>query len=298
MLFKQAQLFTLTTPFPKKESSILPKLEPMLFKECPPSFSSSFGWIATTKQENAPLVYSLDSCLLFQIQFEEKVLPSGVIRKELENKINELQTKESRKIYAKEKKDLRDEVTMTLLPRAFTQLSQVYACIDTKNNWVILNTLQTEKTKSILSLFKKCFDAEITPLKLKKIPYILTQWLKNNDVPENIDILDDCLLQDPNNTKRRIRGQSQDLFSTPIQSLIDSGLEAQELQLSWQNSLRFTITEQLHFKNFRYEDQVAEEADEAISESALDRFHTDFLMMTRTLEPLFSTMITVFADSC
>ena len=121
MLFKQAQLFTLTTPFPKKESSMLPKLEPMLFKECPPSFSSSFGWIATTKQENAPLVYSLDSCLLFQIQFEEKVLPSGVIRKELENKINELQTKESRKIYAKEKKDLRDEVTMTLLPRAFTR---------------------------------------------------------------------------------------------------------------------------------------------------------------------------------
>ncbi len=291
MLFKQVQLFSFNKSFPRQLSSLLPKLQPLLFKTCPPSFASSFGWIPPTKEKDASLIYQLDHYVLLNIQFEEKVLPSGVIRKELDHKITELQNKEDRKIYSKEKKTLRDEITMTLLPRAFTQLSQAYACVDTKNNWLILSTLQAEKTKSILSMFKKCFDMDVAPLKLKKIPYILTEWIKTNNYPDNIEILDSCLLQDPNQVKRSIRAQSQDIFSAPMQSLIDSGLEAKQLQLRWQNALRFTITEQMHLKNLRYEDQVAADIDEASSESALDRFNTDFLMIVKTLEPLFMTLI-------
>lgn len=297
MLFKQAQLFSLNKALPKQLSSLLPKMEPLLFKSCPPSFTSSHGWIAPTTGQDASLVYSMDHYVLFNIQFEEKVLPTGVIRKELDNKVNELQSKEDRKIYSKEKKTLRDEITMTLLPRAFTQLSQVYACVDTKNNWLILNSLQAEKTKSILSTFKKCFDVDATPLKLKKIPYILTQWIKTNEWPDNIEILDSCFLQDPNQVKRSIRSQAQDIFSSPIQALIDSGLEVKQLQLCWQDALRFTLTEHMHLKNLRYEDQIANDADEAASESALDRFNTDFMMMVKTLEPLFFCLIESFTES-
>lgn len=296
MLFKQAQLFSLNKTLPKQLSSLLPKLEPLIFKNCPPSFASTYGWVAPTKDKDAPLVYSMGQYLLFSLQFEEKVLPSGVIKKELETKINELQQKEDRKIYSKEKKNLRDEVTMTLLPKAFTQLSQAYACFDTKNNWLILNTLQAEKTKSILSAFKKCFEVDAIPLKLKKIPYILTQWIKTNEWPDNIEILDQCFLQDPNAVKRNIRAQSQDVFSAPIQALIDSGLEVKQLQLRWQDALRFTLTEHMHLKGLRYEDQITEEADEAASESALDRFNTDFLMMVKTLEPLFLTLADQFVE--
>ncbi len=297
MLFKQAQLFSLNKALPKELSSLLPKMQSLLFKACPPSFISSHGWIAPTKEQDAALVYSLDNYLLFNVQFEEKVLPAGVIRKELDNKVSELENKEDRKIYSKEKKNLRDEITMTLLPRAFTQISQVYACIDTKNNWLIINTLQTDKTKSIISAFKKCFEVDAAPLKLKKIPYILTQWLKNNETPNGIEILDQCFLQDPNQTKRTIRSQSQDVFSAPIQTLIDSGLEAKQLLLRWQDALRFTLTEQMQLKNLRYEDQINEDIDEAASESALDRFNTDFMMMVKTLEPLFLTLCENFVDS-
>lgn len=297
MLFKQAQIFTLNKSLPSQLSSLLPKMQPLMFKNCPPSFASSYGFITPTKENEAPLVYSMDHYLLFAIQFEEKILPSSVVKKELDQKVAELQKKEDRKIYAKEKKNLRDEITMSLLPKAFTQLSQVYACLDTKNNWLILNTLQAERTKSTLSVFKKCFEADAIPLKLKKIPYILTQWIKTNQWPDHIDILDQYFLQDPNQVKRYIRSQSQDIFSSPIQTLVESGLEVKQLLLCWQNALRFILTENLHLKNLRYEDQLANDVDEAASESALDRFNTDFLILMRTLEPLFSALIAEFVEN-
>lgn len=297
MLFKQVQLFTLNQALPKPLTSLLPKMQPLLFKACPPSFISSHGWVAPTKEQDAPLVYTLDHYLLFNIQFEEKVLPSGVIKKELDAKIAELQTKDNRKVYSKEKKNLRDEVTTTLLPRAFTQFSQAYACVDTKNNWLILNTLQTENSKIILSMFKKCFDIDATPFKLKKIPYLLTQWVKQNQTPEGIEILDQCFLQDPTAVKRTIRSQSQSVFSPPLQALLDSGLEVKQLLLSWQEMVKFTLTEHLQLKNLRYTDEAAVDLEEDATESALDRFNADFLMMIKTLEPLFLTLLDNFADN-
>ncbi len=296
MLFKQAQLFSLNKALPTQLSSLLPKLEPLIFKNCPPSFSSSHGWVAPTKDKDAPLVYSMGHYLLFSLQFEEKVLPAGVIKKELETKISELQQKEDRKIYSKEKKNLRDEVTMTLLPRAFTQISQIYACIDTKRQWLITNTLQADKVKALTSSFKKCFDIDVTPLKLKKISYLLTQWVKQNEAPEGIEILDQCFLQDPNSMKRTIRSQSQSLSSPPLQALIDSGLEVKQLMLSWQEAVRFTLTDFMHLKNLRYTDEALADVEDDATESALDRFNTDFVMMVKTLDSLFLMLIENFAD--
>lgn len=290
MLFKQAQLFSLNKALPVQLSSLLPKLEPLIFKNCPPSFSSSHGWVAPTKENDAPLVYSMGHYLLFSLQFEEKVLPAGVIKKELETKINELQQKEDRKIYSKEKKNLRDEVTMTLLPRAFTQISQIYALIDTKRQWLLTNTLQADKVKALTSSFKKCFDIDVTPLKLKKISYLLTQWVKQNEAPEGIEILDQCFLQDPNSMKRTIRSQSQSLSSPPLQALIESGLEVKQLMLSWQEAVRFTLTDFMHLKNLRYTDEALADVEDDATESALDRFNTDFIMIAKTLDSLFLTL--------
>jgi recombination associated protein RdgC len=296
MLFKQAQLFSLNKALPMQLSSLLPKLEPLIFKNCPPSFSSSHGWVAPTKESDAPLVYSMGHYLLFSLQFEEKVLPAGVIKKELETKINELQQKEDRKIYSKEKKNLRDEVTMTLLPRAFTQISQIYALIDTKRQWLLTNTLQADKVKALTSSFKKCFDIDVTPLKLKKISYLLTQWVKQNEAPEGIEILDQCFLQDPNSMKRTIRSQSQSLSSPPLQALIESGLEVKQLMLSWQEAVRFTLTDFMHLKNLRYTDEALADVEDDATESALDRFNTDFIMMAKTLDSLLATLTNIFIE--
>ena len=294
MLFKQAQLFSLNKTLPAQLSSLLPKLEPLIFKTCPPSFSSSHGWVAPTKDKDAPLVYSMGHYLLFSLQFEEKVLPSSVIKKELENKISELQQKEDRKVYSKEKKNLRDEVTMTLLPKAFTQISQIYALADTKRQWLITNSLQADKIKALISSFKKCFDVDVTPLKLKKISYLLTQWVKQNEAPEGIEILDQCFLQDPNVMKRTIRSQSQSLSSPPLQALIDSGLEVKQLMLGWQDAVKFTLTDFMHLKNLRYTDEALADVEDDATESALDRFNTDFVMMVKTLDPLFAALTEQF----
>ena len=183
---------------------------------------------------------------------------------------------------------------MTLLPKAFTQISQIYALADTKRQWLITNSLQADKIKALISSFKKCFDVDVTPLKLKKISYLLTQWVKQNEAPEGIEILDQCFLQDPNVMKRTIRSQSQSLSSPPLQALIDSGLEVKQLMLGWQDAVKFTLTDFMHLKNLRYTDEALADVEDDATESALDRFNTDFVMMVKTLDPLFAALTEQF----
>ncbi len=52
----------------------------------------------------------------------------------------------------------------------------------------------------------------------------------------------------------------------------------------------------MHLKNLRYTDEALADVEDDATESALDRFNTDFVMMVKTLDPLFLTLTENFSD--
>ncbi len=291
--FKQAQLFQLTSKLSDSPDDLIEKLEKLKFKPCRPSMQFSMGWVSPIDEEDEPLVQTTHGRTMVCLQIEEKILPPIVIRQALAKKIKEIEKAESRKISQKEKYSLKDEITTTLLIRAFSKLTRVYAYMDTKNHWLVIGTINEKKIEQFLELFKKVIagTGEVHPFELKKLSSAMTHWLKHKSYSSSFSIEKSCVLQDPNQTNRIIRCQQQDLFASSIQSLIKDGCEVKQLALTWHDHIDIVLSDNFALSRIRFHDEITAEASEMNAETVSQKFLVNFFVMTETFDGLFRSLL-------
>lgn len=297
MWFKQAQIFQLTKPCSLTAEQLAEYLEPLAFTPCLPSFPASYGWTSPFNAEDAPLVHFANNCLLLCMQFEEKILPSTVVKQAVNEKVKQIAAQFDRKVYNKEKLTIKDEMTQTLLPRAFSKYSKVYAYIDTQNNWLILDTVSATKTEKFLELLRRsCEDLEFEYLETKKVPLLLTNWLLDGDFPNSFSIEKSCVLRDPQQQTRVIRCQQQELSADPVITLLKDGCEVHQLSCAWHDRVNFNLTEKFTLTGIRFHDTVLELAKDSYSESENQKIDADFFIMTETLQGLLKDLLVEFGE--
>lgn len=294
MWFKQLQLFQLEISVNDSSSEVLEeKLEPLSFTSCLPSMWQSLGWVAPVEDDKL-LVRLINGYAMLCLQVEEKILPATVIRQELSEAIKEIEASENRKLRPKEKYALKDEIIMTLLPRAFSKFTKIYAYIDTKNHWLVLGTANPKKTEQFISIFKKSIDDKIYPIDIKKLSSTMTHWLKHQSYPSSFSVEKACVLQDPSQENRVIRCKQQDLFASGIQSLIKDGCEAIQLALSWQDKVNFVLASDFSLSSIQFQDEIIAQVKEMEPETNQQQFDADFLIMTEMLGSLLKDLLNSF----
>jgi recombination associated protein RdgC len=296
MLFKQFQLFQLTAPIKYSNETLIERLEPFAFNPCLPSMPSSMGWVPPIEEEGEPLIRTMNGCIMLCLQLEEKILPSSVVAQALKDKIKKIEAAEDRRVRKKEKLSYKDELTQTLLMRAFTKFTRIQAYIDTKNNWLVLNTISAAKTELFLTMFKKVFGDVITSYEVHKPSTILTSWLKDQNYPTVFSIEKSCVLQDPNQQNRVIRAQQQDLFAESIQALVKEGCAVVQVGLCWYDRINFVLADDFSLRTIRLaEDDLIDVTDDF--ETKQQKFDADFLMLTETFAGLITDLLAVFLKS-
>ncbi len=294
MWFKQVQVFEFEGDLPHSAEDWVLQLTPMLFEPGLPTSLINVGWVTPVDEDEAPLTRSINGYTMLCAQVEEKILPASVVRDALELEVKKIQREEGRKVRSKEKLDLKDEVILTLLPRAFSRLTRVYGFVDARNHWLVLGTNNPKKTENFLALFKKSVLENIKPLTFKRIPALLTEWLKNKDYPKDFSIEKACLMRDPQEKSRTIRCQEQDLFFGGIQSLLKAGCEVQQLALCWQDQIRFTLLENGSLRGLQFDNEIVAQASDLEGESRQQQFDADFLIMTEALAGLLKDVLSLF----
>src|SRR5579885_1251881 len=294
MWFKQIQLFQLTHAINSSPAALAEKLEPLAFNPCLPSMPSSMVWVSSIDEEGAPLARGMNGCIMICLQIEDKILPASVVNQTLKEKIKQIELAEARKVRQKEKLSFKDDVIHTLLPRAFSKFTRINAYIDTRNNWLILNSTSPAKTELFISMFKKSLGDGVDSYDIVKPSSIMTQWLKIKDYPQAFSIEKSCVLQDPDQQNRMIRCQQQDLFAASIQSLVKDGCEAIQMALCWHDKINFVLAEDFSLRSIRLsDDDIAEIQDEM--ETRQQKFDADFIMMTEMFAGLLNDLLSVFA---
>jgi len=224
-------------------------------------------------------------------------LPAKILRQKLNEKIKEIQLVQDRKVSYKEKNSIKQEIYNGLLPKAFGVIYRDYALIDTKNNWLILNTNSAKNTESFVAFFKRSLSkVKIAPPEIKKLSPILTGWLLNNNQPKALNIEDACVLQDSKQEGRVTRIQKQDLSASYVQSLIKSNFEISQMKVAWNDQVTFVLKNDFTFQSLQYQDTLVESAeDKNDSEEAC--FKADFFIMSGVLTKIFSELLKVFAKN-
>jgi recombination associated protein RdgC len=77
--------------------------------------------------------------------------------------------------------------------------AKIYAYIDPKGGWLIVDAASAKSAEDLLSLLRKSLGSlPAVPLNtLEKPTATMTQWLLNNKAPDDITIEDECELRSP-----------------------------------------------------------------------------------------------------
>ncbi|MCQ8210852.1 recombination-associated protein RdgC, partial [Cutibacterium acnes subsp. acnes] len=77
-----------------------------------------------------PLVHLSQDFFLISARKEERILPGSVVRDALKENVDEIEAQQMRKVYKKERDQIKDEIIQAFLPRAFIRKSGTFAAID------------------------------------------------------------------------------------------------------------------------------------------------------------------------
>lgn len=296
MWFKQASIYQLSKPVSMSSGSLAEALEPLCFTPCLPSLPASVGWVPPLEVQEGELVHNGNGFWMLCLQFEDKILPAGVIRQALNEKVATIQQEESRIVRSKEKQDLKAEITQTLLPRAFTKKSRVYGYIDTNRNWLVIDSNRPAAVERFTAFLKRAMTPnDLKGLETKKPSTEMTGWLKHDEMPTDFSLGQASVFQDPQQFRRMIRCQHQDLNAKSIQTILEEGCEVIQLALSWKDQVQFVLASDFSLRAIRFQDAVLALAKEDYTETAQQRFDTDFLIMTEVLTRLIADLHEAFS---
>lgn len=285
MWFKNLALYRFTEPFTLSPTELEDKLQPLAFKPCVSQELFRFGWTAPLGQNSQQLVHAANGYFMICGKKQEKVLPTPVINELLVERIQEIEDQQGKKPTKKQRDEIKDEIIFDLLPKAFAFSKKTYAYIDPKGGWLIIDAASTKKAEEILSHLRKCLETlpVVPPLTKEKPVTIMTQWLMDNQSPNDVNIEDECELRAQDDEGAIIRCKRHDLSLPEIKYHLDSGKQVLKLSLSWADRLTFILDENLAIKRLKFLDLIQEQASDIETSNDAEQFDVDFSIMSAEL---------------
>ncbi|OAI02799.1 recombination-associated protein RdgC [Methylomonas methanica] len=296
MWFKNLAVYRFTEPFTLDAAFLEQKLQQQPFRSCGSHDEFSFGWTAPLGRASDALVHANNGFMMLCGKKEEKVVPASVINEMLQERINEIEEREARKLPAKERSRIKDELIFELLPRAFSFSRKTYAYIDSQGGWLVVDAASAKKAEDMLSQLRKCLGSlPIVPLTATAKPAsVMTQWLIDNTSPKDILIEDECELRSPEEEGSIIRCKRHDLALPEIKNHLDSGKQVIKLAMSWAERISFVLDENLAVKRLKFLDLIQEQAADIEAFDEVEQFDADFSIMTAELALFLPRLLELF----
>jgi recombination associated protein RdgC len=296
MWFKNLSVFRLTEAFTLTPEELEKKLEPLAFRPCGSHEEFTFGWTSPLGKTGQQLTHNVNDFIMLCGKKEERVLPAAVINEIVQEKIIEKEEHEARKLSKKERTEIKDEIIFDLMPKAFTFTRKIYAYVDPKGGWLVVDTASAKSAEDLLSMLRKSLGSlPAVPLNTIDKPITtMTDWLLNNKAPDDITIEDECELRSPEEAGGIIRCKRHDLALPEIKNHLDTGKEVIKLAVSWADRLSFIIDENLSVKRLRFLDLIQDQVADIETDDEAAQFDVDFSIMSAELSSFLPRLIELF----
>lgn len=292
--FKNVMIYRLTKPLDWSDKGLQAQLQQQQYFACQQHDMSKFGWISPLKGSEM-LHFSANQQILLVAHKEEKILPAQVIKKALDERIDELEQKQQRKLNKTEKQSLKDDVIATLLPRAFSKHQQTALWINSANQLIYVDAASSKRAEDILALLRKSLGSlPVVPLAFANEPsLVMTDWIKQQHLPQWLLSLDEAELKG-DDEQAVIRCKNQPLDSQEILTALSANKRITKLALDWENHLSFLFNEDGSLKRLKFADDIRSKNDDILKEDYAQRFDADFLLMTSELANLTQHLLDEF----
>ncbi len=290
MWFKNLQLYRLPTTWKMHRDALEHALAAHAFQPCTSLDSQSQGWIPV--RDNGVLVHEVNQQLLFSLGTEKKLLPSSVINQVAKAKAIDIEEQQGYKPGRKQLREIKEQVTDTLLPRAFSINRSTRVWIDPVHGWLVIDASTAAKADEVIKLLVKSIDK--LPLESLHVAHsplaAMTEWLNADVVPKGFTVDQDTELRASGDSKATVRYVRHTLEPEDVKRHIASGKQCTRLAMTWADRISFVLTESLTIKRVAALDVITDIA-ETSSRDDDERFDSDMMMMTGELAKMLDDLV-------
>lgn len=288
MWFKNLQIYRLPKKWAKDASALAEQLSHLTLQACSASDAQSIGW--TPPCADGALVHAVNKQWLLALGVEQKLLPASVVKQFADDKAKAIEEAEGRKVGRKEMRELREQMRLELLPRAFVRRQRTFGWIDPVNGWLVVDAAAPAKAEAFLEHLRK--SVEGLPAQLVKVAQspsaAMTGWVAGGEAPTHFTIDQDLELRSAE--KATVRYAKHPLEGEEIRQHIAGGKAVTRLAMTWGDRISFVLNENLQIKRLSFLDILKEQADSQ-AENADERFDLDFTLMTGEVARLLDDLL-------
>lgn len=271
-------------------------LEQKRYAPCTRLQESSSGWTAPGGDSAAPLIYEANGYKLICLTVETKVLPASAVKERFEESLKEQEEQLGRPLRKNDKDAIKEQVRELMLPQAFSKKKAIYAYIKPSSNLMVINSTSDADTTLFIKYLRETIK-EFSAIMINAISSPkekMRKWLVEQVAPEEFEIGNNCKLVDNNESNGAITCKNQDLASKEIRAHIEGKMFPSEIELIWNERIRFTLTDFLMLNKIKFLECITDETNDTQTDSKEDLFDANFCIMAGELTSLVLAVENIF----
>jgi recombination associated protein RdgC len=299
-LFKNLIVYRIAAGWSVGAQEMQERLDKARFVECGATQPLSIGWVEPRGVAHGPLAEVVAGQLLLKLATEQKVLPGNVVKRRVDEMAAKIEKATGRKPGKKQKKELKEEAVLELLPQAFTKQGAIDVWIDPQHMLMLVAAGSPARADEVVSLLVKSFDGlSVTQINtVESAAVAMTRWLSSGEPPRAFTVDRECELKSADEMKSIVRYARHPLDTDEVRRYVDEGKLPTKLALTWQGRVSFMLTDTMQIKKITFLDGVFEgskpgkdeafDADAAIATGELRQMIPDLIEALGGEQPLIA----------
>jgi len=252
------------------------------------------GWAPPAGRKSEILVHAIQGQFLLTMQRQERILPSSVVKEEVEARCEEIEAVRGGPVPRAEKMSIKEQVYEEFLPRAFVRSHRVDVWWDMAGGMIAVNTPSAKRAEEALDLLRATLGSlKVVPVATHSLPMrVMTHWLQDPSLrPSWLEVGDSVQLREQGDDGK-VTAKHVDLDTDDMQRLLESGRQAAQLSITLDERVSLTLTDDLTLKGLRFSDALLDEASQADDgDDAIIRMETDFILMANALRDVIKLLL-------
>lgn len=276
------------------------------FVPCGPTQTMSSGFVPP-RREHGALIEAQAGHWILAVKIETRSVPAAAIQKRVDEMAATIEDQTGRKPGKKQRRQLKDDALLEMLPHAFPKSKRVLVWLNTATGLLAVDTASASVFDAVTMLLAKTLPGlqlEMPHTTLSPAS-AMAGWLLAGaaqmdgeeppaaaiEPPDKFTIDRECELKAPDESKAVVRYARHPLDTDEVRLHLLQGKRPTRLALTWNGRVSFVMTDQMVLRKIELLDGVFAGMPPASSRDADEAFDADVAIFTGEAQPMLAELI-------
>lgn len=280
-MFKNAIIYRLV----KMPDDMADIMDSAQFAPCAATQDKSIGWVPP-REANGALIESVHGRWFVKAAIETKSVPSSEIAKAVDAACEQIEQLTGRKPGKKERRELKENALIELLPQAFPKRKDVMVMIDKAAGLIFIDATSQGAADDVVTLLVRAgLEAALVQTVNTPAHFMIECLLDEVDEQCDFVVGRECELKSTGEDAAKVTFKNHSLHTDEVRKHVTEGKLPTKLALSSESDTSFVLTDSLTLRKIEFAVPDATDAAEA------DKFDADCVLVGAALTELAASLI-------